>query len=257
VVYPDWLVDCLRDPKSTRALRRAGKAWLSLDGEAYTEAQGILSLVHPRDLEGSNKEMQRLYRWLAPFYEWSERFMARALLGMDMDQGRAEIVAKLGLGRGVGLLEVSPGPGVFHPWLRQSLGEAGHLVSLDLSLPMLLQARARHAAEGAWLLQGNGEYLPFADASFDALFHFGGINLFSDPDRALREFVRVVKPGGIVAYGDEGFAPGYPDTWRRRMLTRMNPGYLRPRPGQPAGLVNLKEDAVYGGLGYLVVANKG
>jgi ubiquinone/menaquinone biosynthesis C-methylase UbiE len=40
--------------------------------------------------------------------------------------------------------------------------------------------------------------LPFADNSFDILFHFGGVNLFNNPDLALREFVRVVRRGGCA-----------------------------------------------------------
>jgi hypothetical protein len=73
---------------------------------------------------------------------------------------------------------------------------------------------------------------------------------------ALAEFVRVAKPGGLVAYGDEGFAPDYPDGWRRRLLTRINPGYLRPRAEIPTGLAGPKERSVYGGLAYLLTAQK-
>jgi SAM-dependent methyltransferase len=121
---------------------------------------------------------------------------------------------------------------------------------------MLRQCRARHARENAELVHGNAEHLPFADKTFDALFHFGGVNLFTDPAGALAEFVRVVKPGGVVAYGDEGFSPDCPDTWRRRLLTRMNPGYLRTRPTPPTGLVDVSESVVYGGFAYLVLGRR-
>lgn len=252
----DWLLDVLRDPETLGPLKREGEHWVGDGAHRYASVEGIPVLVYPRELEGSNREMERLYRWLAPFYEWNERFAARHLLGMDMDQGRADIVGLLVLTPGMSLLEVSPGPGVFQPWLRKALGPQGRLTALDLSMPMLKQARWRHAEEGAVLIQGNGEHLPFADASFDALFHFGGVNLFTQPQRALAEFVRVLKPGGLLAYGDEGFAPDYPQTWRRSMLTRMNPGYLRERPVVPAGLVDVVERPVYGGLGYLVTAKK-
>jgi hypothetical protein len=77
----------------------------------------------------------------------------------------------------------------------------------------------------------------------------------AQPGRALAEFVRVAKPG-VVAYGDEGFAPDYPDGWRRRLLTRINPGYLRLRAEIPTGLPGPKERSVYGGLAYLLTAQK-
>ena len=54
--------------------------------------------------------------------------------------------------------------------------------------------------------------MAFADESIDALFHFGGINLFNDRERALREFVRVVRKDGVVCWGDEGFSEDYPKT---------------------------------------------
>jgi ubiquinone/menaquinone biosynthesis C-methylase UbiE len=200
--------------------------------------------------------MSRFYRWISPFYEWSERAGARHLLGMEADAAWADVVARLGPLRGSRLLEVSPGPGNYQPFLRTALGPEGQLVALDLSYPMLRQCGRQHAKEGAVLVHANGEYLPFMDACFDGLFHFGGINLFSRPSQALSEFVRVVKPGGLVAYGDEGFASDYPQTWRRTMLTRMNPGYLKPRPAPPAGITEVLEQSVCGGLGYLVTARK-
>jgi ubiquinone/menaquinone biosynthesis C-methylase UbiE len=60
--------------------------------------------------------------------------------------------------------------------------------------------------------------------SFDAVFHFGGVNLFNDPDRALREFIRVAKKNGIVSRGDEGFSKNYESEIRRRILSKQNPG---------------------------------
>jgi len=42
---------------------------------------------------------------------------------------------------------------------------------------------------------------------FDATFHFGGINLFSNIGSAIHEMARVVKVGGKVVIGDEGVAP--------------------------------------------------
>ena len=67
------------------------------------------------------------------------------------------------------------GPGVFHPMLRKQLGEDAEIVSIDLSLNMLQQCRKQHASDRIELIQANAQNLPFADESFDALFHFGGV----------------------------------------------------------------------------------
>ena len=69
--------------------------------------------------------------------------------------------------------------------------------------------------------------MPFADSSFDALFHFGGVNLFNDSNKAVQEFIRVVKRNGIVSWGDEGFSKNYRSETRKRILAKMNPGFLK------------------------------
>ncbi len=82
------------------------------------------------------------------------------------------------------------------------------------------------------------------------------MNLFNDPDRALAEFARVTRPGGLVSWGDEGFAPGYPNGLRKKMMSRINPGFIKPRPALPAEVEQTQVHEVYGGMGYLVVARR-
>jgi ubiquinone/menaquinone biosynthesis C-methylase UbiE len=48
--------------------------------------------------------------------------------------------------------------------------------------------------------------LPIEDNFFDAAYHFGGINLFSDIKQGLHETHRVVREGGVIQFGDEGIA---------------------------------------------------
>ena len=175
-----------------------------------------------------------------------------------MQHEREAMVELLGLAPGMRLLEVSPGPGVYQSLLAQKIAPGGELVELDLSLAML-QACRRHAGRSAlvpWLIQANGAYLPFADASFDAVFHFGGIKLFSEPARALDEFVRVARPGALVAWGDEGFGAAAPTGWRRRVLERMNPGYKEPVPPPPAGVKDIVQHEVMAGCGWLMVGRR-
>ena len=253
---PPWLVSSLRDPQTKEQLTTSENGFLSPTGKKYVFVNGILSIAHPETLEGSDELMNSRYRWLAPFYDINERVLGRLITGEDMNKGRAEIVDRLRLKSGIKLLEVSPGPGVFQRLLRKSIGPSGELVSLDLSLPMLHQCRKIERETRAYLIHANGEHLPFADETFDAIFHFGGVNLFNEPQKAVAEFVRVVKRRGIVAYGDEGFAKGYPDGWRKRILSRMNPGFIKTRPAIPDGLSEVVEHTVYGGLGYLVVGTR-
>ena len=94
----------------------------------------------------------------------------------------------------------------------------------------------------------------FADGS--PLDSRGGVKLFSESQRALSEFVRVAKPGAVVAWGDEGFGEGAPTGWRRRTLERINPGFHEPVPALPAGVTGASHFEVMNGCAWLIVARK-
>lgn len=53
------------------------------------------------------------------------------------------------------------------------------------------------------LVHGSAEDLPFADNSFDIVFHSGGINFFSDKAKVISEMIRVAKPGTKLLIANE------------------------------------------------------
>jgi ubiquinone/menaquinone biosynthesis C-methylase UbiE len=124
------------------------------------------------------------------------------------------------------------------------------------AVKMLKQCHKHFSNLNIELIQGNAQHLPFADASFDVLFYFGGINLFNEPKQALCELVRVVKEGGIVAWGDEQMSDDFRHPLGRFLLSHLNPGFLKTPPAIPQGISDLKKYKVYGGLGYLNVTCK-
>ena len=94
------------------------------------------------------------------------------------------------------MLDVGLGPGVD----AIALGEAGLSVSgVDLSTEHVRLARA----VGIDAQVGAAQNLPFADASFDAIWCVSVLMHMPDADlhEALREFTRVVRPGGLAAFG--------------------------------------------------------
>lgn len=255
-MLPSWIVEILRCPETGLGYAVQNGTVRRSDGAALEAPDGISAMVHPPVLAGSDAEMNRRYEWLAPFYDFSERVLGLLITGVRMGKGRREIVSHLPLTPGMRLLEVSPGPGVFQDLLRRAIGEKAEAAAVDLSRAMLRQCQKRHARAGFVLIQANAQHLPFADESFDGLFHFGGVNLFNDPALALREFVRVVKPGGFVAWGDEGMSPDYRHPIGRWLLPRLNPGFRKVPPPPPDGLSEIARHVVYSGLGYLVVARR-
>lgn len=71
---------------------------------------------------------------------------------------------------------------------------------------MVLYAAENRFANNLHYSVSNAENLPYEDNYFDAVFHFGGINLFGSIKKAIDEMERVVKKGGRVVFGDEGVA---------------------------------------------------
>lgn len=80
------------------------------------------------------------------------------------------------------------------------LAEAGaHPVGLDLSERQLAAAKRRMRSPYS-LVHGDGEHLPFADATFDLVLSDHGAMSWADPYQTIPEVTRVTKPGGRLVF---------------------------------------------------------
>lgn len=73
----------------------------------------------------------------------------------------------------------------------------------------MLRQCQRNAAKrklDATLFMGTAEQLPLRDQVFDVVCHFGGIDFFNVKAAAIREMIRVAKPGTKFVIGDENEA---------------------------------------------------
>jgi phosphatidylethanolamine/phosphatidyl-N-methylethanolamine N-methyltransferase len=91
----------------------------------------------------------------------------------------------------------------------------------DASSAMLDIAKSAHARDRVEFQQADAAKLPFSDATFDRLIAAHVLEHMERPHEVLREWARVLKPGGtmsIVLPSDPGFA------WRlgRRFGPRRN-----------------------------------
>ncbi|MBW3627959.1 MAG: class I SAM-dependent methyltransferase [Gemmatimonadetes bacterium] len=74
-------------------------------------------------------------------------------------------------------------------------------VGLDLSREMLAVARDRLGSR-ARLVDGTAERLPFSDSAFDTVVTNSALHYVRDPERAIRELARVLRPGGTLVVAD-------------------------------------------------------
>lgn len=112
------------------------------------------------------------------------------------------------LKQGMRLLDVGCGPGSITVDLAE-LFPRGEVVGIDKQLPLVEQARLRAAARGVSNTRfevADAYRLPFPDASFDAIFANGLLMHLREPLRALIEFRRVLRPGGVAGLRDPDFA---------------------------------------------------
>ena len=128
------------------------------------------------------------------------------------------------------VLDVGCGTGIAS--LRALDAGASLLVAGDVSDYMLGQFKGKMAARGYGeervdIRHLDAESLPFEDDSFDVVFSSMILGLIPNPDKAIGEMMRVVKPGGAIAIATHGFEHYYEaiDAYLRAVLTIMTPGY--------------------------------
>jgi ubiquinone/menaquinone biosynthesis C-methylase UbiE len=176
------------------------EALLSTSGERFPIRNGIPAFLKPEDLTGDNGKYNHLYQVIGGFYDDTQRVFL-ALKGFDRRAYFESYMSLLEAKPGDSVLETSVGTGLNFKYLPRGVKLSG----LDLSPEMLAncQANLRRWQMDADLYLGNAESLPFTDSSFDVVFHVGGINFFNDRAKAIREMIRVAKPGSLLLIADE------------------------------------------------------
>lgn len=109
---------------------------------------------------------------------------------------------------GMDVLDVGCGPGSVTLDLAQIVGP-GQVVGIENTDAPLASARAAAAERGdrtTTFQHGDAYALPFADASFDVVHAHQVLQHLTDPVAALREMVRVARPGGWIAARDADYA---------------------------------------------------
>jgi ubiquinone/menaquinone biosynthesis C-methylase UbiE len=143
-----------------------------------------------------------------------------------------EVVAQLRAHSSARVADIACGTGILADRIERELHPA-QVYGVDMSEGMLNQAHAR-SAKVQWM-RGPAEQLPFDDGALDAVVTTSAFHFFDQP-AALREFHRVLSPGGLAAVS----------TLSARQLLPQGPAASRWKPAHhpsAAEMRRLFEDA--------------
>jgi SAM-dependent methyltransferase len=199
------------------------------------------------------------------YYSWSDDAEGRAprfLNHIAQAEARGEALLQR-LPRGGTILEVGCGTG----GLMVAAARAGRAITgVDIAARWLVVARRRLSDHGlsAPLLAASAERLPWPDGSFDVIAADSVLEHLDAPGPALREWARVLRPGGrLVVWSPNRFTlttDPHLGLWGLGWLPRAwVPGYLRLRgrrgwPPRTLSSFDARRWAHWAGLGAVVVA---
>ena len=159
------------------------------------------------------------YDEVAPVYDsfvkvWDERIAAPALdeynwlIEKYVKPGAVVLDAGAGTGqRTLAILEHS---------------KPGKVVALDASLSMLEVARSKIHDPRVEFRQGDLNHLPFEDNTFDVVSCTWAIEIMDDPAAAVKEFLRVIKPDGVVMYAFCSLPEGTPGKVLKYVIDKLS-----------------------------------
>lgn len=154
--------------------------------------------VKPTSEEGAKKaQITRMFNAIAKRYDLLNRTLS---MGIDV-RWRNITVKAVGKHQPINLLDVATGTGDLA--IALSRIPNSHIDGIDIAEGMLAVAKVKvekkQLTDRITLTHGDGESLPYKDASYDAVTVAFGVRNFENLMPGLKEMHRVLRPGGQIA----------------------------------------------------------
>ena len=139
-----------------------------------------------------------------PMSNFDFKFMSLGYKFRDLRLPRKNILEEVGIKPGFHVLDYGCGPGSYVIPLAELVGESGKVYALDIH-PLAIQkvkdiASKKQLANVETILSDCQTGSP--DNSLDVVLLYDAFHHLSDPDVVLKELHRVLKPDGILSFGD-------------------------------------------------------
>ena len=199
---------------------------ISENGNEYPIAKGVANLTTEQLVPGTDAVAQKWYDENADIYD---EYLPLTFMTFSEDEVKVRngMVDDLHLKSDPVVLEIGAGTGRDSELIAQRLDKNAKFYVQDISPGMLEKSFDRLKKFDVPIEYSvfNACYLPFPDNTFDAVYHFGGLNTFSDIKRSFEEINRVTKVGGRVVIGDESMPYWLRDSKFGRVLMDSNALY--------------------------------
>lgn len=196
---------------------------------------------------------------------WSKFYDVFDLGGVN-DQKKLA-VDYLNLEKNALVLDMGTGTGAIIPYLAEQLGNEGQVIGVDFSEKMIATANQKIEKEGiaskAKAMVADGTKLPFPDNHFDGIIATFAFTSFPEPEKAIKECARVLRPGGRFSILDTGKPVGKKNRLKYRYLKAVmwRAGYTDisldiPELVKASGLKVSKIKRFSGSFAYITLALK-
>lgn len=230
-------------------------------GHRWPVTRGLPRLYEAEEVRGNDRLMNVIYDRLAPLHDPAVA-IALPLCGTGTEPAmRRQYFERLELGRlkphpdgsPVRILEIGMGTGANVSWIRDRIpsGLDYELWGVDLAEGMLklcIRRLGRQAGPRVRLAIADAHALPFADHSFDRVFHIGATNNYRDPDLALAEMARVARLDTPIVVVDERLDSATPQSLYHRLMFRLVTFYdwapRDPVSMLPPGATHIRDEQI-------------